>query len=103
MAQGLQIFNGNGFLMLDITDRLPKFLGTANISSSASSGTVYNSEIGDGDLWWFIVSSSYPDKETTLGAETEYHYPTITKGNGCFTWQFPPGKNLSCTIIYGIY
>ena len=104
MAQGLQIFDGNGKTLLDITNRLPKYLGKATIDgTNANSGSIVNSEIGEGDVWWFVVSDSYTDKETTTGNSTTYYYPTITKGSGCLNWSFPSGQKLKCTIIYGIY
>ncbi len=103
MAQGLQVYDANGNLDIDISDRLPRFLGSVNIPASKPTGRIVNAGIKpETDIWWFLLKphTSYSvDQDTSA----RFEYPTITKGNGYLYWNFPSGRNLSCTLLYGVY
>lgn len=103
MPQGLQIYRKNSTIALDLTDRIPKFLGTVDLDGSAKSGTVQNDELNEGDLWYLILTLSYPDPDLTKENNSKWETPTITKGDKCFTWSFPQDRKVSCRILYGVY
>ena len=50
MPQGLQVFDENGVCVLDVTDRLVKYLGVVQINGT--NGSITNDELSDGDLWY---------------------------------------------------
>lgn len=101
--QGLQVFDANGNLDIDITNRLPRFLGIANIPANRPTGRIVNAGIlPETDIWWFLLK---PQTHYSVSEDTHvtYEYPSITKGNGYLYWSFPSGRNLSCTLLYGVY
>lgn len=103
MAQGLQTYNADGSLDTDITTRLPRYLGSVSISASQSSGTIRNQYINEyTDIWYFLLSAS-TSFSAAQGNQVTYEYPVIEKGNGYLKWSFPSGRNLSCTLLYGVY
>lgn len=103
MAQGFQTFNADGSLDVDVSSRLPRFLGSVSISTSQTSGRVYNSGINaNTDIWWFLLGATTNFSAADTSSPT-YEYPTITKGNGYLEWSFPTGRALSCTLLYGVY
>ena len=59
MAQGLQVYNENGKLDVDVTNRLPRFLGRVVIDGTSDTGVVYNDGIKpESDIWWFLQTPS---------------------------------------------
>lgn len=103
MAQGLQVFDENGKLDVDVTNRLPRFLGRVVIDGSSASGVVYNDGIKpETEIWWFLQTPS-TNFATQEAERPVYEYPKITKGNGFLRWQFPSGRKLACTMLYGVY
>ncbi len=104
MAQGLQTFLEDGVTVdVDITNRLPRFLGSVSIPASQNTGVIYNSYINDHtDVWWLLMNTS-AGFESSYGNVTTYEYPVIEKGNGYIKWTFPSGRKLSCTMLYGVY
>ncbi len=104
MAQGFQTFLTDGVTVdVDVTSRLPRFLGSVTIPASQRTGTIYNSYINDNtDIWWFLLNAT--TKFSAANSEViKYEYPTIEKGKGCLKWTFPKGRNLACTMLYGVY
>lgn len=103
MAAGLQVYSSNGKLDVDITDRLPRFLGTAQIGGTQESGTISNPGIRAGtNIWWFILSPT-TNFNNPEASNPKYEYPVITQGEGFLAWRFPSGRKLSCTLLYGVY
>jgi len=103
MAAGMQVYNSNGTLDVDITDRLPRFLGTARIDGNSESGIIYNSGIRTGtNIWWFILSPT-TNFNNPEASSPRYEYPVITQGEGFLSWRFPSGRKLACTLLYGVY
>lgn len=104
MAQGLQTFLEDGVTVdVDVTNRLPRFLGSVNISASQNTGTIYNEYINnDTDVWWFLLNAT-TSFSVSQGNSVTYEYPTIEKGNGYLRWTFPSGRKLACTMLYGVY
>ena len=103
MMQGLQVFDANGNLDIDITHRIPRFLGITNIPANQPTGRIVNAGIlPETDIWWFLLNAT-TNFSASYGDQVTYEYPTITKGNGYLYWNFPSGRNISCTLLYGVY
>lgn len=103
MAQGLQVYDASGNLDVDITNRLPRLLGVASIPASQRTGRIVNEGITpETDIWWFLLNAT-TNFSASYGDSVTYEYPTITKGNGYLYWSFPSGRNVACTLLYGVY
>lgn len=103
MPQGLQVFRKDGTLSLDITNRIPKFLGVATIDGSSQSGRIQNDELKNGDLWYLIITLNYPRPDMVKDNNAKYETPTITKEDGYLVWSFPQNRKVACKILYGVY
>lgn len=108
VPQGLQVFDENGNVVVDITERITKYLGSFTVPTDADSGTITNSEIGDGDLWYAMVIDSSTPSSVPTGGDVIYSYPVITKGDGVLYWNYPHSqtsyyKRYGVTIHYGVY
>ena len=102
VPQGLQVFDENGNVVVDITERITKYLGSFTVPTDADSGTVANSEIGDGDLWYAMVIDSSTPSSVPTGGDVIYSYP------GVLYWNYPHSqtsyyKRYGVTIHYGVY
>ena len=103
MAQGFQTFNEDGSVDVDVTSRLPRLLGTVSIGASQRTGRISNSGITPNtNIWWFLLSATTNFSAGDRSVPT-YEYPTITQGDGFLDWSFPSGRNLACTLLYGVY
>ena len=108
VPQGLQVFDENGNVVVDTSERITKYLGSFTVPTDADSGTVANSEIGDGDLWYAMVIDSSTPGSVPTGGDVIYSYPVITKGDGVLYWNYPHSqtsyyKRYGVTIHYGVY
>lgn len=102
MPQGLQVFDENGVCVLDVTDRLVKYLGVVQINGT--NGSITNNELSDGDLWYYPLNIKTPPPTPSI--HTEYHMPTITKNGKSISWDYglyPADKRLSMVLLYGVY
>lgn len=103
MPQGLQVMRADGSISLDVTDRIAKIVGSYTIDDSTNSGTIYNSELGDGEIWWFFTTLSYPSANMKYNTNKTWESPTITKGDKCINWSFPTDRHISGVLLYGVF
>ena len=94
MTVGLQIFNGDGSLLVEFTDKLSRFHGTATVNSTTSqpNGSVSVPGIADDGTWALFVLPN--NTEGAPNIETRIN-------NGSFTWQrsvFAPNQTLTETV-----
>ena len=102
MPQGLQVFDENGTLLVDVTDRLVKYLGVVQIDGT--NGSITNDELSEGNLWYYPLNIKMPPPTPSI--HTEYHMPTITKNSKSISWDYgshPADKRLSMVLLYGVY
>lgn len=103
MAQGFQTFNDDGSVDVDVSNRLPRLLGSVSIGANQATGRVTNAGITKNtNIWWFLLSASTNFSAADRNVPT-YEYPTITQGDGFLDWSFPSGRRLACTLLYGVY
>jgi hypothetical protein len=78
---GLQVFNDGGGLILDISDRLTRYVTTHTLSapSGTNSGWIAVSGMADDGTWYVYCGVSSP-----LGGGPPDVYITI--GSGGYTW-----------------
>lgn len=102
MPQGLQVFDENGVCVLDVTDRIVKYLGVIEINGT--NGSITNDELSKGDLWYYPLNIKMPPPTPSI--HTEYHMPIITKNGKNISWDYgsyPADKRLSMVLLYGVY
>lgn len=92
MAQGLQCFDANGNMTLDVTDRLTRVLGEFN--TGTFSGSLTDTNLSSGTPWYILraAASSYSEASCT-----------ISFGLQSISWTFGSGTPISKNITYGVY
>lgn len=70
MPQGLQVFDENGVCVLDVTDRLVKYLGVVQINGT--NGSITNDELSDGDLWYYPLNIKNTDIDSINSYRVSY-------------------------------
>ena len=94
MPQGLQIFNSDSTLALDLTDRVSRKIGEYN-NSTAVNGNLSVTITNGCSLWYCI---NIPDHAYNGAA-----YPTFTNTSNSISWVYSTGNRVPFTIIYGEY
>lgn len=84
MAQGLQIFDGSGKLIFDLSNATTYMLGTG--STGTENGSISNSGIVAGRTWVVVTS-----------APADASIPLFTVSSGKISWEFP---NVPYTAVY---
>ena len=92
MASGMQVFDGNGSLILDTGNRIAKVLGTVSVSSN---GSIYVPLLAGNTPFFFVYANEAPN--TVTGG-----LPNVSFSNGTISWTYP-ATALACTITYGMY
>lgn len=103
--QGLMVFGSDGYPILEITDRLTKYSGEADIYPTADSGTIQCPDLTRGmGLWYFITNVYLSASEPILG-DVETPYISATDAVGYFNWRYysRSGTRVGVHIIYGVY
>lgn len=94
MAQGLQIFDGSGKLIFDLSNATTYVLGTGE--TGTENGTIYNSGIVAGRTWVVVTS-----------APADALIPIFTATNGSISWDFymslEAAQKRSLTFMYGVF
>ena len=94
MAQGLQIFDGSGKLIFDLSNATTYVLGTG--STGTENGTIYNSGIVAGRTWVVVTS-----------APADALIPIFTAANGSISWDFymsvEAAQKRNLTFMYGVF
>lgn len=93
MAAGLQIWDANGVLTLDLTSRLTRKMGEINISAN-SSGSISVPDVSTGQLWF----SFSPD----LNQSFITWLPKITvSSNQTISWVYEKFGNYPVNAVGG--
>ena len=99
MPQGLQVFDKNGNITLDLTDRLTKVLGNFS-TNGQKSGTIVDERLRNADGWAHIRFNA-PDLLTPFSPA-----PHITFSDNTLKWEYKNIINNNVPthfIIYGVY
>lgn len=107
MPQGLQVFDANGNINVDIQDRLCKLLG--NFDTGTSNGRINDPRVDAGTVWIVPYYDELPEGYNIAslgwGINESRMFPKYTQVSGGITWTFP--TETSWTVrqkcYYGIY
>jgi len=93
MAQGFQAFDGSGNLLIDVTTRLCRMTGSAQIpAGDRNQLTVANAT--QGSVWWMIVPNV-----------TSNYRPTVSVNGNVISWVPRPfvTNPVAVTLFYGVF
>ncbi|MDF2499293.1 MAG: hypothetical protein K0Q77_7 [Anaerosporomusa subterranea] len=97
--QGLQLFDANGNLMLEVTDTLTRFLGTVDTDAVSSTGSFTDNRIIGGKAWITFHKTGANDYR-------DANFAAWCEGNQ-IKWQHTAGmygsRIKSYRIYYGAY
>lgn len=102
MPQGLQTFDINGNIIIDVTTRLQKYLGIINCPANQNEGSVWHEDLSSGAIWYLIIPNSYPEIHLSMGSHASFSVPTVWKDGNYVRWKFSSG-HVGAKIIYGVY
>lgn len=93
MPQGLQVWDANGVLTLDITNRLTKVVGQISTISNVAGSLTVPDTIGGGSVWF----ACQPNYKVIL---YQPYPPNVTLTGRTINWSAAPQAII---IEYGIY
>jgi hypothetical protein len=94
MAQGAQVFDAAGNLLIDVNTRLTRFVGRVTIVAD-STGSITVPGAANGTIWWQVY---YPG--------TGYYSPSISASGTTLSWApntIFPGTHTDVVVLYGVY
>lgn len=97
MTQGLQVFDANGKLTVDITDSLARIIGTISIAAGTSGSVTVPAQLG-GTRIFVIKLASAPVGPVSGGSSNKRTEVTIS-GN---TINWTAGRD-AVVLRYGVY
>jgi hypothetical protein len=95
MPAGIQIFNADGSVHVDITTRLTKIIGALTIDGSAGSGSISHAAFSLGIPWVFPLGWV----SGTFGS-----LPVFVPYSDRIDWYYvnPSGSRVGVDVLYGI-
>lgn len=100
MPAGLECYDDEGNVLVSITDRITKVLGTIN--TNVSNGSLTVPEFSQGRPWFRAAALTQGIANETAA--------TVTRSGNTLTWFYPSGSDAppnstfrNTRIIYGIY
>lgn len=105
--QGLRIYDASGNIMLDVTSRLTKYLGTLSIGTTDGSYT--DSRLQEGEFWYATLKLNEYKNCYRIDPETSEainFLPVITRDGNTIKWNYTESDSdfrTGLTIIYGVY
>lgn len=98
MAQGLQVFDGNGKIILDLTDGLTKYLG--EFETGTSEGSIENEELTEHFWVHPIILTQIP----TADYDNTWHAPKFSVSGHTLRWKYDGAdRRINCKCFYGVY
>lgn len=94
MTAGLQTWDAQGNLIIDITTRLSKLVGSVEVNEPGSIAVA----VPDGnELWATLLLHGWPD----LSAQ---NFPSVTISGNVLSWAYAGSANrVTATMLYGVY
>ena len=121
MAQGFQVFDADGNIVVDVTTQMAKYIG--EFETGLAHGEIADERLKHMDIWAMVVKSTVSDQYIYVPVENAYStleeideaYLDFSSDKGVISWHFRyeegPGiaiANLkyypvNSKIIFGVY
>lgn len=121
MAQGFQVFDADGNIVVDVTTQLAKYIG--EFETGLAHGEIADERLKHMDIWAMVVKSTVSDQYIYVPAENAYStlekideaYLDFSSDKGVISWHFryeegPGGAvanhkyyPVNSKIIFGVY
>lgn len=95
MPSGLQVWDENGNITLDVTDRVARFIGQIDVPVNQS-GSIYVPEFAQPGVTPFFVVTTDQEGDSAYVYTTGYN----------LAWNYEAALSatyVACTIYYGVY
>lgn len=103
MPAGLQTFDKNGNVMVDITDRLTKIVGIKRFDVIEPSGSVTIPTTNNEYVWYFLNSYANGEPKPQSGFSSVYD---LKLSGNVLSWTLKSdkaiGKRCQVAVIYGV-
>lgn len=103
MPAGLQTFDKNGKVMVDITDRLTKIVGIKRFDVIEPSGSVTIPTTNNEYIWYFLNSYANGEPKPQSGFSNVYD---LKLSDNVLSWTLKSdtaiGKRCQVAVIYGV-
>lgn len=90
------MWDEQGRLILDVTDRMGRVVGS--VKTGSSSGSLVDSGFSYGEPWFMIVLEPGQYEGWTPGGSTQWR-PAVTISGNTLSWT----AGVPSTIVYGVY
>ena len=93
MPQGLEIRDSSGTVILTISDRITRLLGSSSMTGGTA-GSVTNAGFTTGTPFWWASRDA---------GGSFFYDPVITVTSDTMSWTWPNGGSGNYTVVYGVY
>jgi hypothetical protein len=94
MGVGLQAWDQNGNLIVNITDRLARFVGAVRLGGAA--GSIYDATLLQGDAFY-----SFQQDFIWGYINNDISRPIFSYSNGTISWSYSPGQGVHNYVMLG--
>ena len=121
MAQGFQVFDADGNIVVDVTTQLAKYIG--EFETGLAHGEIADERLKHMDIWAMVVKNTVSDQYIYVPAENAYStleeideaYLSFSSDEGVISWHFnyeqgSEGNSanikyypVNSKIIFGVY
>lgn len=121
MAQGFQVFDADGNIVVDVTTQLAKYIG--EFETGLAHGEIADERLKHMDIWAMVVKSTVSDQYIYVPAENAYStfeeideaYLDFSSDKGVISWHFNYEEGsggavvnhkyypVNSKIIFGVY
>lgn len=98
---GLQIFDKNGKIILDLTDRINRVIGVLDIKNT-DEGSLMVEQFANGTPWYYLVRMT-----GTSQINREYYNPIVNITGNIISWEPSSsaayGERNTFRLVYGVF
>jgi len=104
MAAGFQVFDGNGKVIVDVSNRLTKILGILTIKRKNGNGTTTDTRLSLGTPFWIPVRSNHTIPQNQNG-NFNHNAAEIVFNANTINWYWDSSVNQNCEMqfMYGVF
>lgn len=89
-----ELYNPDGTLHLDLSNRIPKQLGQVDIGTAA--GSIVVGGPAASDIWYYVVPR-------TIDPQYRGDFPSIARSGRALSWPARSSSAIGATLVFGVY